>query len=64
VRPAKAREIEVSFLVTKKANGKVTVYVAEIGSDVSKEQTQRVRLAFNVIDVLSDATPQTKAIKV
>jgi hypothetical protein len=56
-------EIEVSLAVTKEANGKVTVYVAEIGSDVSREQAQRVRLAFNVIDVLSDAAPQAKAIK-
>lgn len=53
-------ELEVSLLVNKTANGKVSVYVAEIGSDVSKEQVQRVRMAFNVIDLLADAAPQQK----
>ncbi|HEX5716847.1 MAG TPA: trypco2 family protein [Thermoanaerobaculia bacterium] len=56
-------EIEVSLLVNKTANGKVSVYVAEIGSDVSKEQVQRVRMAFNVIDALPDAPPQKKGAK-
>jgi hypothetical protein len=38
-------ELEVSLVVSKKANGKVTVYVAEIGSDISKEQVQKVKLS-------------------
>jgi len=56
-------ELEVSLVVSKTANGKVKVYVAEIGADISKEQVQRVRLAFNVIDLLPDATPP-KGIKI
>jgi hypothetical protein len=56
-------EIEVSLVVNKTANGKVSVYVAELGSDVSKEQVQKVTLAFNVIDLLSDAAPQKKGNK-
>ena len=56
-------EIEVSLVVSKKANGKVSVYVAEVGSDVSKEQVQRVRLAFDVIDMLPDAALEKKGIK-
>ena len=56
-------ELEVSLLVNKTANGKVSLYVAEIGSDVSKEQVQRVRMAFNVIDVLPDAPPQKQGAK-
>ena len=57
-------ELEVSLVVTKKANGKVNVYVAELGSDISREQVQRVRLAFNVTNLLPDADLQTKASKV
>jgi hypothetical protein len=51
-------ELEVSLVVSKKANGKVSVYVAEIGSDISREQVQRVRLEFDVIDLLPDAALQ------
>ena len=56
-------ELEVSLVVNKTANGKVSVYVAEIGSDVSKEHVQRVRMAFNVIDLLADDSPQKKSVK-
>ena len=56
-------ELEVSLVVSKKANGKVSVYVAEIGSDISTEQVQRVKLAFDVIDLLPDATLQKGGIK-
>jgi Trypsin-co-occurring domain 2 len=56
-------ELEVSLVVSKKANGKVSVYVAEIGSDISTEQVQRVRLAFDVIDLLPDAALQKRGIK-
>jgi hypothetical protein len=55
-------ELEVSLVVSKKANGKVNVYVAEIGSDISKEQVQKVRLAFNVINLLPDAALSQKGI--
>jgi len=50
-------ELEVSLVVNKKAAGKVDVWVAEFGSDISKERIQKVRLAFKVIDLRSDDTP-------
>ena len=56
-------ELEVSLAVSKKADGKVNVYVAEIGADISKEQVQKVRLAFNVIDSLPDAALSEKGPK-
>ena len=56
-------ELEVSLVVSKKANGKVSVYVAEIGSDISREQVQRVKLTFDVIDLLPDAALQKRGIK-
>jgi hypothetical protein len=56
-------ELEVSLVVSKKANGKVSVYVAELGSDISQEQVQKVTLAFNVIDLLSDAALHKKGNK-
>jgi hypothetical protein len=56
-------ELEVSLVVSKKANGKVSVYVAEIGSDISTEQVQRVKLAFDVIDLPPDTALQKGGIK-
>lgn len=55
-------ELEVSLGVSKKANGKVTVYVAEVGSDISKEQVQKVKLAFKIIDLPPDAALPQKGI--
>ncbi len=56
-------ELEVSLVVSKKANGKVSVYVAEVGTDISTEQVQRVRLAFDVIDLLPAAAFEKRGIK-
>lgn len=42
-------DIEVSVAVNKTANGAVQVFVAELGSNISKELTHRVKLSFEVV---------------